>query len=534
MDSDEEEEYKIQEEYSQMNLSEMKQEYMELEDFVEELSRSNSIKKEQQEGDESVSIECPTSAQQINENVEIGDVFEEIIANADKSYAEKSELIKNSVPDVGSFLMKDVFVGKDDFVPMNESKDVRPAKKEAKKEPKESKKKVKEKGIKSSEGKAEATKKVSDRAKIKKLKLSETTVTHSKLPGELHVEIRLPKIKIPDTLAAEKVSQNSSIKSTVAVPSNILNRRNTFVPSSTLSSGPKKRPLEIINAPHMVVKRRKSISGMSETLTLKPQPKSKKVDKKWLSKKVPRQPHEKRKEITDEIRSKLAALVPKDKVIEPKINRTNTKVPVKNTHKTRSDQLTDTIVKSTSTPTPKHKIIESVLSTEQCKILRMTENEIEKPKPSNSRRRSVLIAEVKEKPSTDVNGAREHVNDVSNNISSALASFGSNANNSSAAATATTASPVVKSILKKTNSIQKRRVTVTFSEDTRIKPATIVSPPAPSPIKNDEENIDDIIHNIMTLGMCALKDTTSTTINGKNFSYKPVAHEYESLRHLQK
>lgn len=560
LDDSDEEEYKVQEEYSQMNISELKQEYMECEDIVEEYSRSNSIKKEPHDDVKCVPIEYPTSVQQNNENVDAGDVFEEIIANANKSYSEKSELIKNIVPDVASILMKDFFVGKDDVVPLNESKQITATKNETKVAPKEesvakskgeskrpkkeAKKGVKESNERKKDRKATKKEKTAAKDEPEKRKHTENSTTVGKtrpspLIKELHVEIRLKDIETTVN-PVQKVAINNSINSSVAVHPKIVKRRNTFFPSSTLSSGSTKRPLEIINAPHML-KRRKSISVMPETF--KPSPKLKELDSKWLSKKPAYKQQTKEKK--DEIKSKLAALVPdpKDKVVEPKPIRTHTKIPVKNTHKTRSDQLTDTIVKTMPTSASKHKINDASPPPETCKRSRMTEVDIGKDKPMNLRRRSLSIAFNKEKLSTEVklNDVPEclridfnnrSITNVANNISSDLPSCEPSNGNASSA----TSSAVVKSILKKSNTIQKRRVTVSFADDTRIKSTSIVKPDTPvtPPVTNDEENSDDVIHNIMALGMSALKKLSSATINGKNFSYKTVAHEYDTLRHLQK
>ncbi len=581
-DSDEEEE--CRREYSQMNISEMKQEYMGAEELVEEYS----IKSEPV--GQVVSVRNSDTVEIIDGNL---DVFEKIIASSSKSYAEKTGLIKNIVPDVASILMKDCSAGGDggDDRMLDETL---PTKRDTKNDAKVKTEKVSTKETKKTKDEVKtgssrkhherkSRKRESHPAKDKSDRKTRHKTKDDSLPSpqikELHIKISLRDINCrsltpPSTLepTAEIVNEtprdnlNKSTESRISnrrntyVPSShtsnppkmtdsnkspevthskITHRRNTFVPSSTLCSGPTKRQLEIINAPHMP-KRRKSILAVPET------PKTKHVNKdEWLSKKVS---HKKCGRSKEELKAKLAALVPdpKDKVVEVKV-RTNTKIPVKNTHKTRSDQLTDTIVTTATPTTRKHKISENGLPTELCKKLRMTENEIAKDKPNiiQLRRPSFVANRPVEKCTVVKQMNDKPVHNGTNQISKPSCSdLIENINavaDASPVVSPEDTSPTVKSILKRSNSIQKRRATVTFAEAPRIKIISSIEsvvpvvPVAPEVVRNEEENIDDVIHNIMSLGMAALKESSGGgTINGKNFAYKTVADEYDSLRHLQR
>ncbi|XP_037044454.1 uncharacterized protein LOC119080290 isoform X2 [Bradysia coprophila] len=736
-DSDEEEEYKILEEYSQMNLSEMKQEYMECEDLVEEMNLSKN-----DPDVEFVPIENPAIAGDNFGEIDADDVFEEIIANSNKSCAEKTEMIKSVVPNVSSFLMKDCAVAENDRPGVSSILKKECAVDERDKLPSKRIKETKEKKKSKTRDKRESSERRKERRAVKKSpkaasehhrdgikverspspRIKELTVTipltrvsspnnniresssarekgskdgsnkridarhstvdrrkssstssaqkecrndskrrtrtkHSRTrnssasstspaqeecrnDSKRHSNSRNQNSSVSSTSPVQKVCQNESTKTPEATPSRVLKRRHTyvptsissaekrsrndsktlpeathsrsrnshvppsasppekvcqndstkppestysrimqrrktFVPSSTLSSGSIKRQVEVIDAPRMM-KRRKSISAMPEMKI--PPLKALNADAKWLSKNVQHKNQRRSLEEKNEIKSKLAALVPKDKAPEAKVVRTNTKIPVKNTHRTRSDQLTDTIVKTIAV-THKPKLNGTNLPSETLKQLRTTEHEIanEEPNKIQLRRPSfvqkdTIIKTIAVTHKPKLNGTtlptetckrtieHEIVNEQPNQIQLRRPSFvqkevvkstevkpngdGSSDHpiadrtaNTSETATTTATSPVVKSILKKSNSIQKRRATVTFAEESRnkIKIITNVAPAAPvaPAVRSEEDNVDDVIHNIMALGMSALKQSSSALINGKNFSYKTVAHEYSSLGHLQ-
>lgn len=569
-ESDDEEECKIMEEYSQMNLSEMKQEYMELEDFVEEYGRHTSIRNEANE-------EKP------EEIVDLVDECDEEIQD-EKTKEPKRESKKSERRSEGRTRRDS---SKDRKRRETRDRSRRESRTESK--TKDDKRKSSRSRTHSSSGSSSDRRhekrksRESDSTKTTKA----TTSRDSPLPQiiERHVTIPLSRVETstsesddlltvanaspiesPDATLSKIINRrNSSLlepisppqeellndcnKPVEATPSRILKRRNTFVPSSTLSCGSTKRPIEIIAAPHLT-KRRKSISAMPDATT---PTNTKNTAAKWLSKKVSQKPRTK-----EEIKLKLAALVPdpKDRPVEAKTTRTHTKIPVKNTHKSRNDQLTDTIVKCIQPATlRKHKTNDVPSPTEPVKRPRMTEMETEiakdKPKKIILRRPSIVHSDTKtcpEKsvPSPDLSSSTTVT--AAERSNSSTITF--NGNNSSVISTrrfssvgldgssvtdtsATATSPTVKSILKKTNSIQKRRATVTFSDDLRVRtvPNCLTVKP---PVRRDEESIDDVIHNIMLQGTTALKQgLSSSNINGKDFPYKTVAHDYQSLRNLQ-
>lgn len=606
-DSDEEDE-KTQVEYSQMNLSEMKQEMMELEDFVEEYNR---VQNEPEEKDDDA--EFVTS-----NDVGVGDIFEEIISNPDKSYAEKGDLIKTMAPDLASLLEKDCSTVKTEKLTRNEEianeVNLIPAKPEGARVDKKSTTVNKPPGIKERRFTIHLTNiniVTKPKPEISKTPSAQQKTPVNKATNKNELEVQ----RAPPNSTTNKKELEGSIKPKFT--SNILHRRNTcFVqsPHSSSTSFTKtatKRQVPIIDAPHML-KRRKSVSVMPESF--KRQPKKVDPDSKWLSKNDKHPQNKRTKEKTDEIKSKLAALVqvPKEKVVEAKVSRPNFRIPIKNTHKTRSDQLTDTIVKTTNTPS-KLKIIDSTTSSlhpEIAKRVRMTGNErdttlrtaattapklytneattsshypenakrfrltgnengitvrrasttattapklnfygsiphphenlrnaggeIAKEKPnvieqknsSSTSHRIVKKTDTKVKLDEASKSVHNGYNQATNNRSNDAPCFVFNGNSSGRVSP-----PVVKSILKKTQSIIKRRATVSFADVPRIKTIVSTKPVA----KTEEENSDDIIHNIMLLGMTALKDSSKAcTINGKNFAYKTVAPQYESLKHLQR
>ncbi|KAJ6621258.1 hypothetical protein Bhyg_17634, partial [Pseudolycoriella hygida] len=504
-ESDEEEECKILEEYSQLNLSEMKQEYMELEDMVEEYSRSNFIK---EEADEMIQIDPPAMAGQFC--TKVVDVFDEVIPGSGKNDDDK-KLVQNILPDVALVPKKDCAVDADTLVPSTNLNKHESTEKTERGERRSRRKKTE----------TESTG-LSNLRKVRKISISDDVSPLPPLIKECRVEIRLKKLATEVSPKHKKeVTKASASEVKGSVQSNITKRRNTFVPSSTLSSGNTKKSVEVIDAPHML-KRRKSICVTSDEL--KSARKTKEAKFKWLSKEVPsKQTHKRSKEEQEEIKLKLAALVPdpKDKVVLPKIPRTNTKIPVKNTHKSRSDQLTETIVTTINTTGTKHKTNESAVMPDVCKRRRMSIT-LKKDEPK------FTVAKPEMKRNAEYECAVNGSDNVSKNKSIAN-DFEANATISLQATT----SPVLKSILKKSAPIQKRRITVSFVEEPRIKTIPRVKEKVAKIDKVDEENSDDVIYNIMALGISSLKQPSAATINGKNFAYKTVANEYASCKQLQ-
>lgn len=615
LDDSDDEEDKIQSEYSQMNISEFKQEYMEMEEYVEEYDRKQSVK-----------VEPPDA----------GDEIDNIIARTDISFAEKSKMINDIQPNISAILMKDPSENSVDERGSNErtkeeemekpsieeekkewkrqtrnestkkgkemKKDTkesdekeqkkhsakrhknetkRHTEKESKRDSKTETKRHKEteketmnkdkesKKITKSEKEKDSTENRKKNSRTSKNRTSSCQASGSKSAESTKIlenstklasspfiplknltpedicnlsgakESRNDSDKVPEATPSRiSTRRNTFVPSCISPPQNdfsstcnksmeanqsrILKRRNTFVPSSSLASGPTKRPLEIITAPHMP-KRRKSVSTVPEPSNTST--KTKNADVKWLSKDVQ---HKRRSK--EEIKMKLAALAPdpKDKVIETRTIRTNTKIPVKNTHRTRNDYLAETIVKTTPPANRKHKISESSLHLPECsKRLRPSDNEIAKEVPSEVQPRRTSFAQ-NEVNKTDTEPSNKVPDSNHNDNNHIQPNADPNASSSSIT------SPTVKSILKRANSIQKRRVTVTFAEDCRIKTISPVPAVTTPVVRSEEANTDDVIFNIMSLGISALKESSSATVNGKNFSYKTVAEDYDSLRHLQR
>lgn len=525
-DSEEEEEFRIQEQYSQLNCSEMKQELMELEDFVDEYTRvkvEHDVECVQDDGVEFVSIIDDEIQQR---NVGMQDVFENIISNSDKSYAEKTELIKRLEPDVASLLAKDfpkndtteatlLIINKENSKGMSHGEQngfLLDSKLNSAKTIKERK---------DSEIEMDATSPMENllaivnrrrlTISIPQLKISSDSLNFVKLE---HASIQHMLTEKSSNIPTQTVEATNN-RSNELVNAKIMNRRHScFVPSSNF---PPKRKLEIIEAPHMM-KRRKSISVMPESL--KRPTKKVEFDKKWMCKSPKIEQKKRTKEQNDELKSKLAALTAdsKEKVVEVKPIRPITKIPVKVTQKTRNDYLTDTFVKSMSMPTPSKQLAskESAHKITKCVVKKDGgADEIllndSAHSPEISKRVQIAHKEVTEpKPRCDLNGN-----------STKLATI---------AHTATATTAVVKSILKKPNQIQRRRTTVTFADDFRINNFK-----TPDAATNDERNSDDVIYNIMSLGVSSLKQSSSSPpINGKRFNYQTVAYQYESLKHLQK
>lgn len=545
-----------------MNLSEMKQELMELQDFVDEYSQINidsddDVKfaaieyphielgndgaevgditeeitndKRIDTGDvlkEIINDEKPDAGDVFEQIIKekkfnTGDVLEEIISNSSKSYAEKSDLIKKMVPDVASLLVKDCTM-------------------------------------------------IEDCRKLLPVNRNSTAINDPPRIKELFFTIPLSNLNAVTSVISEtnNTAQRSLLNNKLEhnAPAKIIERRNTSYPSFANNSA--KRKVPIIDAPHMP-KRRKSISFMPESS--KRQSKVSDSDSKWISKTVKPIQKKRSKEEKGEIKTKLAALVSKDKVPEVKIIRPNKNIPIKCTVKTRSDFLTDSIVKTMSSPASKEKINESLILPEATRRFRATRSvsndaplynsshtartyqiakrdkktdgeeisnrtPIEIPKTATDRvtltnsSSSYTSSYRITKKITQANlEALECIHNGTNNQFPDVSRLVKEYNNTTVIPST---SPAVKSILKKPNSIQKRRVTVTFVDDYR---PTTAKTTTTTLTKIDEESCDDVIHNIMSLGMAALKQTSNAIpINGKNFAYNAVADQYETLKHLQK